>query len=153
MGSGLGLGPGLGSRLGFVICGPVHAAVSGWLRDREGRAGRAGRTLYAPWYCATSSPITKTLSSLFISSLIAELSASRTVICTPHRGAWWRGGLTRLHGVRRRTCVGTLHMLARCSIPSRGSRLLVVLDIMDRIAIDVDLQRSGEGVNGGNARY
>ena len=28
-----------------------------------------------------------------------------------------------------RTSVGTLHMFARCSIPSRGSRLLVVLNI------------------------
>ena len=37
--------------------------------------------LYAPWYCATSSPITKTSSSRCISSRSALLSASRTVIC------------------------------------------------------------------------
>lgn len=36
--------------------------------------------LYAPWYCATSSPRMKTSPSRAISSSIAELSASRTVI-------------------------------------------------------------------------
>lgn len=36
-------------------------------------------TLYAPWYCATSSPMTKTSLSLSISSSNAELSASLTV--------------------------------------------------------------------------
>jgi len=42
---------------------------------------RRARTLYAPWYCATSSPIMKTFSSRIISSRMAELSASRTVNC------------------------------------------------------------------------
>jgi hypothetical protein len=37
--------------------------------------------LYAPSYCATSSPMTKTFCSLLISSNSAEFSASRTVIC------------------------------------------------------------------------
>ena len=37
-------------------------------------------TLYAPWYSATSSPITNTLLSVLISSAIAFLKASLTVI-------------------------------------------------------------------------
>jgi hypothetical protein len=61
-------------------------------RGRVGDRARSGtvappprgatlRTLYAPWYWATSSPMTKTFSSLCISSRTAELSASRTVSC------------------------------------------------------------------------
>jgi len=38
------------------------------------------QTLYAPLYCATSSPRTNTLSSRIISSSMAALRASRTVI-------------------------------------------------------------------------
>jgi hypothetical protein len=43
--------------------------------DRHG-----GRVAYAPLYCATSSPSTKTLSFCSISSAMASFSASRTVI-------------------------------------------------------------------------
>jgi len=38
------------------------------------------KTTYAPLYCATSSPSTKTLSFASISSAMASFSASRTVI-------------------------------------------------------------------------
>ena len=60
----------------------------------HGTAAREARTLYAPWYCATSSPITKTSLSRIISSLMAEFRASRTVICT-ERGAGARDGRVR----------------------------------------------------------
>ena len=50
--------------------------------------------MYAPWYCATSSPITKTSLSRVISSLMAEFRASRTVICA-RGGAGGSGFLVR----------------------------------------------------------
>ena len=45
-----------------------------------GAQSAAGWVTYAPLYCATSSPSTKTLSFASISSAMASLSASRTVI-------------------------------------------------------------------------
>ena len=41
--------------------------------------------LYAPWYCATSSPMTKTSWLRRISSASASFSACRTVICAAER--------------------------------------------------------------------